>query len=425
MCGESANDGMAGMRIADIRVDEGGSGSIDRVRLSARVEYRRLSDPETIWWEVDSAYGDAFSLTSDSFLACLFPLACLLGESIELDSPVSAELVEQCHQVMSVWQGWYPWLKWIGISPSSFSQAKDAGDGPDTRITAQFFSGGADSFFTLLHAPPPIAPHDLIQVFGFDIPLESPEENDVRLNRAKAISRTLEKNVVEVKTNLMKTSFRLVPWGKISHGAAFAAVAHALSNRYKCAIISSSHDNHHLIPWGSHPVTDPLFGTKRTRILHYGADFTRVEKLRFLSGFDLALDNLHVCYHEASARNCGRCEKCLRTMISLDLLGKLDDVRSFPVNPNPLEDYLAISLERKNARIFARELSAMALERGRPETAKRIDEAISRGQKAEILSLFKPGHFCRALVNHVRTRFPALVPPLRRLRGTFQVSSGH
>lgn len=413
------------MRIANIRVDEGGSGSNGRVRLSARVEYRRLSDPETIWWEVDREYGDALSPTSDPFLVSLFPLASLLGEPLELEAPVSIELVEQCHQVMSVWQGWYPWLKWIEMSPSSFSQVEGAGGTPDARITGQFFSGGADSFFTLLHAPPPTAPEDLIQVFGFDIPLERPEENEARLNRAKAISEILGKHVVEVTTNLMKTSFRLVPWGQISHGAAFAAVAHALSNRYKSAIISSSHDNHHLIPWGSHPVTDPLFGTKRTPILHYGADFTRAEKVRFLSDFDLALDNLHVCYHEASARNCGRCEKCLRTMVSLDLLGKLDAAKSFAANPNPLDDYLAIPLERNNARIFARELSAMAVERGRPEVAKRIDEAISRGQKAEVLSLFKPSRFGKTAINHIRTRFPALVPPLRRLRGTFHASSGH
>ena len=73
--------------------------------------------------------------------------------------------------------------------------------------------------------------------------------------------------------------------------------------------------------------------------------------------------------------NCCRCEKCLRTMTTLHLLGALERFRCFPL---PLERRLirALRYRQKGARIFAEEMIALARARSRPEIAADLRHAI-------------------------------------------------
>jgi hypothetical protein len=79
-----------------------------------------------------------------------------------------------------------------------------------------------------------------------------------------------------------------------------------------------------LSPWGSHPLLDPLWSTEATTIIHDGSEATRAEKImNWICRSDLALQNLRVCLSPNDQYNCGRCEKCLRTMIPLYVAGCL------------------------------------------------------------------------------------------------------
>lgn len=87
------------------------------------------------------------------------------------------------------------------------------------------------------------------------------------------------------------------------------------------------------MPWGSHPVTDPLWGTEAVEILHHGLEARRLDKLECLAGDAEALALLRVCPRN-TVYSCGVCEKCLRTRVALRLLGlvsprllPLDDLR--------------------------------------------------------------------------------------------------
>ena len=56
-----------------------------------------------------------------------------------------------------------------------------------------------------------------------------------------------------------------------------------------------------------------------------GVGTKRVEKASIVAKCETALRYLHVCWeNRGGAYNCGRCEKCLRTMVSLRILGVLD-----------------------------------------------------------------------------------------------------
>ena len=72
------------------------------------------------------------------------------------------------------------------------------------------------------------------------------------------------------------------------------------------------------MPVGSHPAVDGLFSSQRIAIIHDGARFTRLDKVRDLASWPTALAVLRVCPESAETEaNCGRCEKCLRTRLEL------------------------------------------------------------------------------------------------------------
>lgn len=62
--------------------------------------------------------------------------------------------------------------------------------------------------------------------------------------------------------------------------------------------------------------------TKNLRFYLDGAEASRSKKLQFISNYPITYDKLNVCV--ADAHNCGKCDKCRRTMLGLYGLHKLD-----------------------------------------------------------------------------------------------------
>lgn len=68
------------------------------------------------------------------------------------------------------------------------------------------------------------------------------------------------------------------------------------------------------------------FSTSSLHIYSEGGEKTRLEKLQDIADFEPAQQYLHVCIK--NPYNCGVCSKCRRTLVALDLLGKLDNFRN-------------------------------------------------------------------------------------------------
>ena len=78
--------------------------------------------------------------------------------------------------------------------------------------------------------------------------------------------------------------------------------------------------------------TDPaavhLLSTETLRSISTGCQYTRVEKTAKVTDWAVAQRYLNVCVNaDARGRNCSRCEKCCRTLLTLELLGKLELLR--------------------------------------------------------------------------------------------------
>ena len=70
------------------------------------------------------------------------------------------------------------------------------------------------------------------------------------------------------------------------------------------------------------------FSTDNTQIYLTGADSSRYEKTDYIADYELPQRKLLVCRNpyviDGKIKNCSKCSKCTRTMLDLDIYGKLD-----------------------------------------------------------------------------------------------------
>lgn len=392
------------MELIESRIEPAGP---DRVRLAGDVRYAD-SRSETYWFEVPAALADDLSRSGNPWLTALLPLAAKLGEPLRIPLPVDRLLARNLAELARIWRGWYPSLSEPALDLRVCDSVVARPPGLPGR-TAAFFSGGVDSFFTVLRndeaAPGRIRIDELIPIQGFDFPLDRAEAFDKHLERLRRAADDLGKTVVPVRTNLRETRLRECSWAELWHGAALASVGLALERRYRHVFIAASSVYEEVEPLGSHPLTDHLLSTSATQFVHDGAGATRLEKTTRIAASDLALRALHVCYREKESDNCGRCRKCSLTMATLSALGVLDRAATFPKSVD-LERVRRIYLPSPMQRRSVRRLVRLASTRRHGELASALDKAV-RSSAVRV-----------RLLKTVRAAMPfsALSPVARRLR---------
>ena len=194
-----------------------------------------------------------------------------------------------------------------------------------------FFSGGVDSFRSLIKHRNEV--DSLVLVHGFDVPLADPKAFAQAEAQAREVARLFGKRLILVRTNMHFEQPALpCNWG-MYFGAALAAVAQALAPNHGKVFIASSYSYAHVQPWGSHPLLDPLWSTEAVQIA-YDIGETRMEKLYSLVQHPEVLARLRVCWESLADYNCGKCEKCVRTMLGLRALG-VDRCAAFPDTLTP------------------------------------------------------------------------------------------
>ncbi|MES2306638.1 MAG: hypothetical protein V4558_14100 [Gemmatimonadota bacterium] len=353
-----------------------------RRRLVGEVVFRDSpSQREEIWFDVPDSLGDQLSVTGNPWLACLLPLAVTLKEPLELCLPVDPALREGVDALMQVWKGWYPGV----AEPVAIETDLLPAGTPDfTARTGTFFSAGLDSFYTLLrHEPGGGAHHrlqidDLITIWGFDIPLENPAAFDRLSARNSAIAAALGKELVPIATNLRESSWQRTNWGRLGQASALAAVAYAIESRFQRVLLPSSIPYKSNRPWGTHPLVDPLLSTSRIDLRNDGAVARRMAKAASVAASDLAMRELRVCWMGRSDSNCGRCEKCLRTLTVFEILGLRDRCVSFPRDAWSVAALAGLRLRQDLDRGQMERVRELAIDRERPEIVRAINQSIRR-----------------------------------------------
>ena len=272
----------------------------------------------------------------DPFLAaCLLP-AMFIGEDLEIAAPVSLRLLAATDTVQDIFLAWFPGkFERIKVH-AAVSRAAVAPSA--ARRAAVFFSGGVDSWFSLLKHRPEI--NALMTVKGFDIPLADRIVFPQLTAAAREVAAESGAIALAVETNLrdyldpwpghLGRDFGGDFWGPVLHGAMLGAVGLCLQRHYSRAIIPSSHAFHELFPWGSHPLVDRLWSTESMAFEHDGCEAIRTAKVAAIARHPEVLRHLRVCADYApKSYNCGSCEKCVRTLLALHLHGVRGTVPAF------------------------------------------------------------------------------------------------
>jgi hypothetical protein len=313
------------------------------VRFAAKIHYdQRWWRPEILWFDLPGAHSEEVRVSGDAWMLALLPAAYHWRESLEVAAPVDPVLLQHAAEIQQVWNSWTPQLQPVPV----FAATQGIRTSDRERRVGLFFSAGVDSFFTLLHydagersqsSAIPRFVDDLLYVWGYDIPLAHREAWEQKRSALADVARESGKHFIPIVSNLRETRLRKLAWGRVTHGSALGAAGLLLGRRYGRLLISSGGKLADLHAWGSHPRVDPLFSTSGTEVIRYQGDSDRFEKTAYLADSGLALRHLHVCWMGGTAKNCGRCEKCLRTLVALDVLGKRQQARSFPPLPWSLD----------------------------------------------------------------------------------------
>jgi hypothetical protein len=277
--------------------------------------------PFTLEWTVTGAepawMGDAGSV----LLATAVLPAAVLGEDLTIEAPVSPRLAASIQTIVDIYIGWVPTLRRPNIRCETAPTASSLGH------RGLFFSCGVDSFHTLMKND---SVSHLIFISGFDVRLGNPTLLETIMGHAAKVAAEAGRTLVVVESNARQLLEPLLAW-KFSHGPALASAALAVGGLLGTCLIPSSHAYDELIPWGSHPLLDPLWSTEALEFEHYGCAAHRVDKIRAIADWPLALSHLRVCWPDwTQDYNCGRCEKCVRTMLALHAAGALDRAATFP-----------------------------------------------------------------------------------------------
>lgn len=198
---------------------------------------------------------------------------------------------------------------------------------PGGRGVGCFFSGGIDSFYSLLKHEREIT--HLIFVHGFDIDLEDRALYARGLEGVRRACGAYGKSLIEVETNLRAFSDPLIDWDDY-HGAAGAFVAHLLSARLRKVFFACGMTYEEWKPFGTNPFLLSLWSSEAVEFVGDGYEARRLRKVQRVAQSPVALEVLRVCWENpAGAYNCGQCEKCLRTMVELRMAGALGRCRAF------------------------------------------------------------------------------------------------
>lgn len=307
------------MIVDDIRQEN----AADFYEVSARLrpDGSGLEEVPRVWFRFPAEHAPEGDLDASPFLAATLVWCLRHREDLFVDGPVSPSLLDEVDEITAVLRSFFPGA----IRPVEVRAAARQEPSSGANLTASLFTRGLDSWYTLLAArtdaelQPPLT-HTVycptLNAKGW-----SDELREAKVEAVRGASARVGLELVRMETNVNRLA---------GHGQFAMALALGFAN----LLISSGDMRGGLIPRGLHPDLDPRFSTARTRIVHYG-NASRIQKAELVGRSQAALDTLDVCQYDylEQDRNCGRCEKCLRTMLELHALGALDRC---PVFDEPL-----------------------------------------------------------------------------------------
>lgn len=308
--------------------------------LAAYIEDSPPNTPDWLWFRVPTILRDSLTLQSDAFVSALLILAMFLGEDMEVKGQVSPRFAYGLADYQAAFRMWSPdTFKLVHLHIEHYAdpvkQKKSNG-------IATAFSGGVDSFYSLWsNLPqrqfrPSMALTHALFTIGFDILLEDDPRWQPALADYTGLMDTLGLELLPIWTNARHFTDTVMGWPAWHwcFGSVLIGTAHAVGNKLNRFYLPAGRTFLTDAPVGSLPQIDHFLSSETLEIYHHGANVTRFEKIAAIADWPLVQQRLRICWQNPHGlKNCGECDKCLRTMIALDILGKLPEFESVFVTP--------------------------------------------------------------------------------------------
>jgi hypothetical protein len=289
-----------------------------RVELDVRAEGEA---DRLLYWETIAGDPPAPPERLDFAAVAVLPLAMHLRQDLHLEGSVSWTLLAGLEEWADAWVRWRPDL-YAPVAVTADVVVDDRLDGPGPLATRGMatFSGGVDGTYAVIaNATGERGRRTLdlaacVLVHGFDVTLDDADGFALAAHSAQAILDEVGVPLVQVRTNWREVE---VDW-QMTFGAALAAVLHLFVDRAGVGVVAADNTYDHLhLPWGTNPVTGPMLGSDRLRMVHPGAARTRTDKCAAIGRYASVREHIRVCWAgDDPGRNCGSCEKCVRTKLN-------------------------------------------------------------------------------------------------------------
>ena len=315
--------------MAQDSIEVRGTAKIRRIVISRKVTEGRINftlnhsdgtDPITIYYE-SNAPDFTRTLNDDGILCATANYAMRCADHVHLHGIASEKLLLGLSDYQKAWSRWRP----DRYSETRITADKISAEGSNRTNAIAAYSGGVDAVHLIVKnavEQQGQASHHLsacLLVHGFDVPLSDMDAFTVLKERARDLHNSLGFEFYWVRTN---SKLKLRDW-KNSFAAQLMGCMHLFSSQFSSALIGSSEAYDELvIPWGSSPITDHLLSGSAMEAVHFGAGYSRTEKVETISKHPFAVEQLRVCWQSTDkTKNCGFCEKCIRTRLNFMAVG--------------------------------------------------------------------------------------------------------
>lgn len=323
------------MRIVDVRrEDEGGWAS-----AVATVIWERTKRPaQTLMFSTPESTGSYLTVNPDAFLtAAALPAAYHFERTLTIEGRVCPTLLVGVEEAMALHHSWMKDYEPVRILAEQLDEPRKPSDSGSAAV---MLSGGVDALASLRSNRRDFTPdhssyfkRGIVLSAGFDAFEMYPGSWYWR--RLEDIAQSSDLQLIAVSTNSreLEPSNHFFVYRYLA--ALLSATAHSLGGGVTHVAIASGGNPISEVQ-GTHPDLDHLFSSGAVQIEHHMADVDRWEKTRMIADWPAAQKALRVCTYSnrlpEGTPNCGRCEKCLRTILTLVAMGRLRDFDVFGVH---------------------------------------------------------------------------------------------
>lgn len=296
--------------------------------LKSKMSYN--GNYETLWYKTRKDYGKYFCTErSDSFVIALLLFAMSKGEDIKTEEPISSRLYSNLvnNLIITLSKTHTEYHKINIFSDVSKDELYNEG-----RVGTGI-SCGVDSLQTIYqytsnNCPENLKVNTLTMLnmgshgdFGGE---KARELYEKRMKRSEQFAKNNKFDFIMIDSNIseyIKMSF------VETHTFRNMSAILAIQKLFKVYYYASG------IPIWDFEISkkDPAYydiytlnmlSNENITFYSTGMSFTRLEKIDQITNYKLSYNTLNVCFNED--KNCGKCEKCVRTLLALEALKKID-----------------------------------------------------------------------------------------------------